>query len=135
MRIIVSPKDGVPIYLQIVQQVRRLVASGELASGDELPSIRVLADSLVVNPNTVARAYRELEMAGIVSTSRGLGTYVNEASQSTAHAERRAVIIDRVDSLILESLQLGIPFGELVELVRERHASFETGDEAGVSCG
>src|SRR5476649_2893220 len=101
MRIHISPRDGVPIYLQIVQQVRRLVASGELMPGDELPSIRVLADSLVINPNTVAHAYKELESAGLVTSSRGLWTYVREADQSQAHAERRAVLAYRVDALVL----------------------------------
>ena len=66
MQIHISPNDGLPIYLQIVNQVKYLVASGRLSSGDELPPIRVLADRLIINPNTVARAYRELETAGVV---------------------------------------------------------------------
>ena len=139
MRIHISPRDGVPIYMQIVQQVRRLVASGELAPGDELPSIRSLADTLVVNPNTVAHAYRELESSGIVSTSRGLGTYVAETDRSTAHAERRAVLIERIDTLVLESRQMRIPFDEVLCLMREREAAFWSGDESieesGVNCG
>ena len=135
MRIYISPKDGVPIYLQIVQQVRRLAASGELVPGEELPSIRSLADSLVINPNTVARAYRELESAGIVSSSRGLGTYITETSLSTAHSERRAVLAERIDALILESLQMRIPFEEVVELMRERHSAFQSADESEVTCG
>ena len=67
MDIHISPHDGVPIYLQIVNQVKYLVASGRLAPGEELPAIRVLAERLLVNPNTVARAYRELEIAGVVA--------------------------------------------------------------------
>jgi DNA-binding transcriptional MocR family regulator len=66
-----------PIYLQIVNQVKYLVASGRLAPGEELPPIRVLAEQLLVNPNTVARAYRELERAGVVLKRRTAGTYVN----------------------------------------------------------
>jgi len=139
MRIHISPRDGVPIYLQIVQQVRRLVGSGELLPGDELPSIRSLADTLVVNPNTVAHAYRELESAGIVTTSRGLGTYVAEKDQATAHAERRAMLAERIDALVLESRQMRIPFAEVLELIREREAEFrtekETKDESEVICG
>ena len=64
MQIHISANDGVPIYLQIVNQVKYLIASGRLKSEDELPPIRVLADRLIINPNTVARAYRELEVAG-----------------------------------------------------------------------
>ena len=75
MQIHITTSDGVPIYLQIVNQVKYLVASGRLKAGDELPPIRVLADQLLVNPNTVARAYRELETAGIVEKRRTAGTY------------------------------------------------------------
>ena len=74
MQIHLSAGDGVPIYLQIVNQVKYLVASGRLAPGEELPPIRVLAERLVVNPNTVARAYRELEAAGVVEKRRTAGT-------------------------------------------------------------
>ena len=70
MRIHLTPNDGVPIYLQIIHQVKYLVASGRLSAGDELPPIRTLAEQLLVNPNTVARAYRELEAAGVVVTRR-----------------------------------------------------------------
>lgn len=132
MRIYISPRDGVPIYIQIVQQVRRLIASGELMPGDELPSIRGLADQLVVNPNTIAHAYRELENAGLVTTSRGLGTYVSETDQSSAHEERRAVLKERIDALVLESRQLRIPFGEVLELIHERESAFRSGDESGI---
>ena len=135
MRIYISPKDGVPIYMQIVTQVRRLVASGELSPGEELPSIRSLADSLVVNPNTVARAYRELEIAGIVTTSRGLGTFVTETDKSTARSERRAVMVERIDALVLESLQMGIPFEEIQDLLKERYEAFRAADETEVTCG
>jgi GntR family transcriptional regulator len=69
MQIHISANDGVPIYLQIVNQVKYLVAAGRLSPGEELPPIRVLAERLVVNPNTVARAYRELESAGIVENA------------------------------------------------------------------
>ena len=73
MQIHISPTDGVPIYLQIVNQVKLLVASGRMASGDELPPIRTLAEKLTINPNTVARAYRELEVAGVVTKRRTAG--------------------------------------------------------------
>ena len=65
MQIHISSHDGVPIYIQIVNQVKHLVASGRLSPGEEIPPIRVLAEKLVVNPNTVARAYLELERAGV----------------------------------------------------------------------
>jgi len=120
MRIHISSTDGVPIYMQIVQQVRRLVAGGELNPGDELPSIRALADQLLVNPNTVARAYRDLEVAGVVTSSRGLGTYVAETDSQMAHDEKRAVLIERVDALLIESRQLQIPLDEVFEILKTR---------------
>ena len=94
MRIHISSSDGVPIYLQIVNQVKYLVASGRLAPGEELPPIRVLAERLVVNPNTVARAYRELEAAGVVEKRRTAGTFVSEA-RLAAGAARAAEDLDR----------------------------------------
>ena len=84
MQIHISPTDGVPIYLQIVNQVKLLVASGRMASGDELPPIRTLAEKLTINPNTVARAYRELEVAGVVTKRRTAGTYVADAGSPLA---------------------------------------------------
>ena len=135
MRLFISPTDGVPIYMQIVQQVRRLVASGELESGEELPSIRSLADTLVINPNTVARAYRDLEAAGIVTSSRGLGTFVAATDQSTAHAERRAVLSDRLSALVVESHQMGITFKEVQEMLKDSYAAFQAAHNSEVPRG
>ena len=86
MQIHISPTDGVPIYLQIVNQVKYLVSSGRLGIGEELPAIRVLAEKLLINPNTVARAYRELEMAGVVVKHRTTGTYVSGVGSRRSHA-------------------------------------------------
>ena len=77
MDIHISPNDGVPIYLQIVTQVKYLVASDRLTPGEELPPIRALAERLQVNPNTVAKAYRELEREGLVLARQGRGTFVS----------------------------------------------------------
>lgn len=120
MDIHISPHDGVPIYLQIVSQVKYLVASGRLAPGEELPAIRVLAQQLTVNPNTVARAYRELEVAGIVEKRRTAGTYVSDAGSPLARRERRKLLTERIDALLAEARQLGIPTDEVVELLRQR---------------
>ena len=89
MDIRISPADGVPIYLQVVNQVKYLVAAGRLAPGDELPPIRALAEQLVINPNTVARAYRELEVAGVVEKRGTTGTFVSAAG-SRSKARRRS---------------------------------------------
>ena len=117
VQIHISASDGVPIYQQIVNQVKYLVASGRLAPGEEMPPIRVLAERLVVNPNTVARAYRELESAGVVEKRRTAGTYVSDAGSPLARRERLKIIAERVDALLAEARQLGIGVDELVELI------------------
>ena len=122
MDIHISPSDGVPIYLQIVNQVKYLVAAGRLAVGEELPAIRVLADRLTVNPNTVARAYRELEVGGVVEKRRTTGTYVSAAGSPLARRERVKILTERIDALLAEARQLGVPTDELIELLRQREA-------------
>jgi GntR family transcriptional regulator len=116
----ISPNDGVPIYQQIVNQVKYLLASGRLSAGEELPPIRVLAEKLVVNPNTVARAYRELETAGLVEKRRTAGTYVSNAGSPLARGERVKILSERVDGLLAEARQLGIGVDEVVELIVRR---------------
>jgi GntR family transcriptional regulator len=116
----ISPQDGVPIYLQIVNQVKYLVASGRLVSGAELPAIRVLAEQLVVNPNTIARAYRELEIAGVVEKRRTAGTYVSGVGSPLARRERLKILAERIDALLAEARQLGVRTDEIVELLRQR---------------
>ncbi len=122
MQIQISPSDGVPIYQQIVSQVRYLIAAGRLQPGDELPPIRVLAEQLTVNPNTVARAYLELEHAGIVTKRHGSGTYVSETRNSVPQREKIRILSKRVDALLAEAGQLDVELSELVKLVRERDA-------------
>lgn len=120
MQIHISPSDGVPIYLQIVNQVKYLVSSGRLAAGEELPPIRVLAEKLVVNPNTVARAYRELEVAGVVVKRRTNGTYVSDTRLRLPRHERIKIVTQRADALVTEARQMNIPIDEVIEIVRER---------------
>ena len=120
MHIHISAGDGVPIYLQIVNQVKYLVASGRLEPGAELPPIRALAEQLVVNPNTVARAYRELERAGVVTTRRTAGTFVSDAGSPLARRECLNILSQRVDALLAEARQMGVALEEIIELLRER---------------
>jgi GntR family transcriptional regulator len=120
MQIHISSSDGVPIYLQIVNQVKYLVASGRLAPGEEMPPIRVLADQLVVNPNTVARAYRELELAGVVEKRRTAGTYVSAAGSPLARRQRVKILTERIDALLAEARQLDIDTEAVVELLLQR---------------
>ncbi len=122
MQIHVSTADGVPIYLQIVNQIKYLVASGRLAPGEELPAIRVLAERLLVNPNTVARAYRELEAVGVVEKRRTAGTFVADQVSPLARRERVKILNERIDALLAEAGQMGIAFDEVVKLMQQRQA-------------
>jgi GntR family transcriptional regulator len=115
-----SAGEGVPFYLQIVRQVKYLVASGRLATGQEVLPIRRLAERLQVNPNTVARAYRELERDGIVVKRRTAGTFVSEAGSPLAHDERIRILTDRVDALLAEADQMDVPIKALSELLTKR---------------
>ena len=125
MQLHISPHDGVPIYLQIVNQVKYLVASGRLEPGEELPPIRTLAEQLLINPNTVARAYRELEMAGVVIKRRTAGTYVSDSASPLARRQRLKIISERVDALLAEARQMNIDIEELIELVQERDETMQ----------
>jgi GntR family transcriptional regulator len=119
----ISQSDGVPIYLQIVTQIKYLAASGRLEPGQELPPIRVLAEQLLINPNTVARAYRELELAGVVTKRRTTGTYVSDAGSPLARRERIKILTQRVDALLAEARQMSISAEEVIQLVQQRDAA------------
>ncbi|MFO0810591.1 MAG: GntR family transcriptional regulator [Gemmataceae bacterium] len=129
MRIHLSKNDGVPVFRQIVDQVKYLVASGRLVAGDELPTIRALAEDLLINPNTVARAYRELETAGVVSARRGAGTVVADNGSPLARRECLDVLAGRIDALLAEARQMKVGTDELLELVRRRAAKIRTHKE------
>src|SRR5262245_115713 len=130
MDIHISPHDGVPIYLQIVNQVKYLVAAGRLAPGEELPPIRVLAEQLVVNPNTVARAYRELEVAGVVTKRRTAGTYVSDAGSPLARRERLRILAGRIGAPLAGARQMDVSTEEVIDLLRRREEAMR-GDGAG----
>jgi len=125
VQIHITSSDGVPIYLQIVNQVKYLVASGRLAPGEEIPPIRTLAERLLINPNTVARAYLELERAGIVTKRQGSGTYVTEAGSTLSRREKLKVLARRADALLAEADHLEVSLDELVDLLRERHEAMQ----------
>jgi GntR family transcriptional regulator len=125
MQIHISTADGVPIYQQVVNQIKYLVAAGRLVAGEELPAIRVLADRLLINPNTVARAYRELETAGIVEKRRTAGTYVSDQGSPLARRERLKILTDRIDTLVAEAMHMNISLDDVIKLVQQRHAALQ----------
>jgi len=122
MDITISVKDGVPIYRQIVNQIRYMIASGLLLPGDEISPIRTLALQLKVTPNTIVKAYGELENAGIIHKRRGSGTYVSEIQSTLASKERHRIIQQRVDALLSEAHQLNFSADELLSIFKRRQA-------------
>ena len=126
MQIHISPHDGVPIYRQIVNQVKYLVAAGRLKRGDEMPPIRRLAEDLLINPNTVARAYRDLESAGVLLSRPGSGTRVSKNGSPLSRAEKMRILGERAVGLMAEARQLGVDVDAVVEIVRRKDADLGT---------
>jgi GntR family transcriptional regulator len=120
LHLTVTQGDGLPLYLQLVQQIKHLIATGRLQPDTELPSVRALSEQLLVNPNTVVRAYRELETAGLIYKKRGAGTYVGATTTPYTDDECRRILSQRADTLIVEGRNLGYGVDRLVDLVRER---------------
>ena len=126
MDITISVADGVPIYKQIINQIKYLAASGALQPGEELPPIRTLALQLKVTPNTIVRAYDELEAAGVIQKRRGSGSFVSEVRHSRlADAERLRIIEQRIDGLLAEARQLNFTADDVLRVIEERRAVME----------
>jgi len=110
--------SGVPVYRQIIDQVRGGVASGALAVGDQLPTVRQLAVDLAINPNTVVRAYRELELGGLLETHQGTGTFIS-AQKIRGGSEERARQLARIaEDAVARAGAAGFSVEELVEELR-----------------
>jgi len=111
--------SGIPFYRQIIKEIERAIVSGRLSAGDRLPTIRSLAIELKMNPNTIAKAYAELELRGLVKTQVGSGTYV--ASSPGADVEERLALIDAaVERCVRELEALGVGRSEMPDLFRNR---------------
>src|SRR6185436_11978952 len=103
----VDPSTRLPIYRQLMDQVRLAVARGRLKPGTRLPSVRVLSRELVVNPNTIARAYTELERDGVLNTRQGLGVFIAEPQAELSAAARRERLAVALDAFLTEAVHLG----------------------------
>jgi GntR family transcriptional regulator len=128
----IEPSSPVPIYVQVVAQVRAGIAAGELRAGDALPSVRQLAADLRLNPNTVAQAYRELEQEGLTCVQRGQGTFVAEVGPDRLAGERERVARELVERMLHEAFRLGLTPAELRDTLDASLATLP-GARAGVS--
>lgn len=107
------------------------MASGRLVEGEELPAIRVLAERLLVNPNTIARAYRELEVAGVVEKRRTAGTYISKAGSPFARHEQIKILSQRADALLAEAKQMNVNTEDVIDLIKKRDAAMHEKREGG----
>ena len=116
----VDPRSGVPIYLQLIEQVKRSVAVGALAPGEQLPTVKQLALDLTINPNTVARAYRDLERDDVIETAPGRGSFIRaDGAQGVASQTRDDVASDALSDAIREVKALGLSRSDVAALVQK----------------
>jgi GntR family transcriptional regulator len=120
-----DPTSRVPIYRQLMDQIRQGVARGRLRAGSRLPSVRVLSRELVVNPNTVARAYTELEREGVLNTRQGLGVFVAEPQAELSAAARRERLQAALDRFLTEAVHLGFSSDDVMSAVAKRIRGFQ----------
>ena len=120
MHIQVKPNSGVPLYQQIGSQIKYLIAAGRLVAGEKLPPVRRLAEQLVVNPNTVARAYRELESERVVTSRQGSGVFVSDAGSPLARSEQTRILNEQIDALLIQAHQLNFDTDALVLMLHNR---------------
>lgn len=118
MQIRITPGSSSAIFRQIVDQVQRAIATGDLAVGDPLPSVRALAKELVVNPNTVAKAYSELVREGVLQTQPGRGAFVAPRRDVYSQAERLRRLDDALDAAINSSIALNFSGDEIIQRLR-----------------
>ena len=111
--------SGVPVYRQIIDQVRGGIASGSLAAGDQLPTVRQLAVDLAINPNTVLRAYRELELGGLLETHQGTGTFISQQKLKRGDAERDRQLSQIVSDFIARAGAAGFTVEDLLKQLHQ----------------
>jgi GntR family transcriptional regulator len=126
MMLQINFKSGLPVYLQLVDQVKAAVASGSLRPDEVLPSIRALAEELRVNRNTIAKAYAELESQGVIETRAGKGCFVTDNHSPLKKDVRLKMLAAEIDAAIVQAHHLQISDSQLLELVRKRLDFFES---------
>lgn len=126
-------KSGKPVYLQLVDQVRRAAASGALKAGEPLPSIRPLAEELRVNRNTVAKAYAELESQGVIETLPGKGCFLKDGASQLKKSARHELLVQEIDQAVVAAHHLQVGESEFLALVRQRLEAFKERRQASES--
>ena len=120
IRVALDIKSGVPFYRQIIDQVKSAIATGQLEPGDRLPTVRQLAVDLSINPNTVSRAYTELELTGLVETQMGSGTFVGQHKVEHDEVERRRILDQICQELLARASSHGFTLDDILENLEQR---------------
>ena len=121
----IDPASRLPIYRQLGDQLREAVARGRLQAEERLPSVRDLSRALVINPNTVARVYNELEREGLLNIRQGLGVFVTRPKPELTRKVRRQRLEEMLDRFLTEAVHLGFSADEVVELLKQRAKDFQ----------
>jgi GntR family transcriptional regulator len=129
MFIALHPSSGVPVYRQVLQQVRERILGGQMARGEQLPSVRELSAMVGINPLTAAKVYQFLEAEGLVETRRGQGTFVAGAAKKLSAASRKAEIEPALRQLVAEAIHLGVGREDLQQLVAATFDSIKSGEK------
>jgi GntR family transcriptional regulator len=123
MEILLDLKSGVPFYRQIIEQIKFAMARGDLDPGDRLPTVRQLAVDLSINPNTVVRAYRELEIEGVIETQQGTGTFIGHQPTTIDQIERQRMLDQILTDLLARASSYGFSIEDVLEGLRQRKES------------
>lgn len=121
----IDPSSRLPIYRQLREQIREAVARGRLSSEQRMPSVRDLSRSLVVNPNTIAKVYTELEREGVLNTRPGLGVFVAQPKAEVTRKVRRQRLVEMLDRFLTDAVHLGFSAEEVLDMVQERAEQFQ----------
>ncbi|GAC19393.1 GntR family transcriptional regulator [Paraglaciecola arctica] len=115
---ILDPKNGVPLYRQIINQIRFGIASGQLKSGEQLPTVRALAVELKINLNTIAKAYKELEIQSVLESQQGTGTFISSTKVELNHDERAKKLTDTCSEFLSVTNAYGFSHKEIIEKLK-----------------
>ena len=118
LNFILDPKNGVPLYRQIINQIRFGIASGQLKTGEQLPTVRALAVELKINLNTIAKAYKELEIQGILESHQGTGTFISSTTVELGNDERDKKLTDICSEFLSVTSSYGFSNKEIIEKLK-----------------
>lgn len=126
----IDPRSTMPIYEQIMQKLKELCIKGVLKPGDKLPSVREMATMIIANPNTVSKAYKELEREGVIETLRGRGTFVSETVQHTLDEGKMKMIKEALRQIMIDAFYAGISLEQMYQWMEDMKQEFGSDDDA-----